>query len=112
MTVDEVVKKLAIELVLETGHTEDFSNYRKIIKRAVVIGTEHFTVKMEEVVAMNREGVEIGRYKSADEAAKKLDIPRGNVFQVLERLRPTAHGLKFIYVRDLELVKREKNLPQ
>jgi hypothetical protein len=106
MTIREVVNKLALELAFKTGNIENMRDYKNTIQMAVVIGTEHFTKKMEEVVAMTRDGVERGRFKSVDDAANKLDIPRGNIFQVLERRRATAHGYKFIYVKDLELFKR------
>lgn len=106
MTTREVVNKLALELAFKTGHMEDMKYYKEYLRMALAVGVEHFTVRMREVVAMNFEGKEMGRFKSVDDAAKKLIIPRQNVFQVLEGRRPSAHGFKFIYVDDIELIER------
>ena len=100
MTIDEVTNKLTFELVTQTGHLEDREICWQYIRYALIIGIEHFTKEMKEVIALDKLGNEVGRYKGVREASVKLKISRGNIYQVLEEKRHTAGGLIFVKNKD------------
>ena len=105
MTHNEVITKLAKEMITVTGETDHYNTYCWFIRQALVIGIEHYTKEMEEIVAMDKWGGEQGRFKGVREASTKLGIPRGNIYQVLEGRRPSAGGFIFIRNKDKFLIK-------
>lgn len=107
MTVDSVVKKLALEMAFITGRTEDMKIYKQYLQMALTIGIDHFTKEMVEIVAMDTEGTEIGRYKSVLEAERKLGVREANIHQVLSGRNHTAGGYMFIRSKDKILIERE-----
>ena len=106
MIQSHVINKLALELAFQTGRMEDMKLYKQYLRMALTVGIEHFTVDMEEVIALNAEGREKGRYKSVADAAKKLGIQRQNIVAVLNSRKQTAGGYLFMKATDKELVKR------
>ena len=96
MILDEVVNKLALELMNRTGNIGHAPLYREFLNMAVIIGMEHFTPDMIEIVALLKDGAEAGRYKCTAEASRKLGIAQGNITAVLEGRRHTAGGYLFI----------------
>jgi hypothetical protein len=105
MTVSEVVNKLALELSFRTGHFEDLKINKEYLNMALMVGIEHFTVDMEEVIAMTKEGAEVGRFKSILDAERKLGVKECNIHQVLAGRNHTAGGYCFIRTKDKILVK-------
>ena len=106
MTINEVVRKLSIEMVLITGHAEDMSIYRKYLNMALVVGTEHFSKDMIEIIAMNYIGKEVGHFKSIRQASIILGIDRRNIYHVLEGKCHSAGGLIFVKSKDKILIER------
>lgn len=74
---------------------------------ALAVGVEHFNVRMEEIVALDSNGTEAGRFRSLSEAHAKLGIDEGSISAVMDGHRQTAGGLKWMKVRDYELIRRE-----
>lgn len=109
MIVSEVIKKLALELSFETGDLEDIKIYKKYLQRALSIGIEHYTKDMEEIIAMNYEGTEIGRFKSVTDASNKLGITQSAISSVLTKTQHSTGGLLFVKLKDLELVLRNES---
>ena len=107
MLQSEVINKLSRECCLAMGDFDYFKTVRIYIQMALSIGIEHYTKDMEEVVALYRDGVEAGRFKSEKDAAEKLGIAYQNISAVLEGRQHTAGGLMFMRTRDYELVERE-----
>lgn len=105
MTTKQVINKLSLELAFQTGKMEDVAWYKKYIGMALSIGIDHFTKNMEEIVAMDHEGRELGRYNSIIEAGRKLGIRESNIHHVLAGRNPTAGGYKFILAKDQILIK-------
>ena len=95
MTINEVTNKLVFEMVQLTGHFEDADIYKSYIRIALTVGMEYFNPMQEEVVATNQKGVEVGRYKSIEEASVKLNIKRQNIVSVVLGHRNKAGGLSF-----------------
>jgi len=108
MIQSEVIDKLARECCLALGDFDHFMTVRTYIQMALSIGIEHYTKDMEEVVAIYRDGVEAGRFKSIKDASDKLGIAYQNISTVLEGRQHTAGGLMFMKTKDYELVEREK----
>jgi hypothetical protein len=108
MIQSEVINKLSRECCLAMGDFDYFKTVRTYIQMALSIGIEHYTKDMEEVVAMYKDGVEAGRFKSEKEAADKLGITYQNIAAVLQGRQHTAGGLLFMRTRDYELVERNK----
>ena len=75
---------------------------------ALSIGIEHYTVDMEEIVALYRDGVEAGRFKSVKDASDKMGVTYQNITAVLNGRQHTAGGLLFIRTKDYELVDRKE----
>jgi hypothetical protein len=107
MLQSEVINKLSRECCLAMGDFTYFKTIRTYIQMALAVGVDHYTTDMEEVVAMDFEGKEAGRFKSIKDAANELNFPRQNIVAVLHGRRPSYCGLKFMKVKDYELVRRE-----
>ena len=108
MTQSEVVNKMAMEMAHALGDFEKLKTCRFYINMAITMGTEYFTRRMEEVVAMNYEGKEMGRYKSAREASQELGLDESHISKVLSGRYHSTGGYIFMKVKDKELVKREE----
>jgi hypothetical protein len=109
MTIREVVSKLALELAFKTGRIEDIKAFKEYLTMAVVVGTEHFVNTKEEIIAMDHEGMERGRFKSVVEASEKLGIARNGIEHVLMKRQHQAGGLMFVRSIDLELVIKNED---
>ena len=109
MLQSEVINKLAKELSLAQGTFDYFKINRTYIQMALTVGIEHFHKKAEEIVVLDKDGVEAGRFKSSYEAEKVLGIDRRHISAVINGLQHTAGGLMFIRTRDYELIKRDTN---
>jgi hypothetical protein len=108
MIMSDVINKISRDMALETGNFYDLAIYRKYIQMALVVGIEHFYSDMEEVIAMDHEGREIGRYKSTQDAAEKLGLDRRDVSRVIQGVRHSCGGYLFIKTRDKELIPAKK----
>ena len=106
MTHMEVINKLSFEMLQITGDLDHIDTYRWFIRQALDIGINHFTKDSEEVIAMTRDGVERGRFKSLREASNVLGIDRRNIQHVLAGLNHTAGGYQFILNKDKLLIER------
>jgi hypothetical protein len=73
---------------------------------ALAVGVDHFTKEMEEIVVLDKQGVEAGRFKSIEETAKQLGLHSENISAVLNGRQQTSGGLMFMKTRDYELIKR------
>jgi hypothetical protein len=88
----------------------DFKYHKTVktyIQMALAVGVEHYTVRMEEIVALDKNGIEAGRFKSLSDAHNKLGIDEGSISSVMDGNRQTAGGLKWMRVKDYELIERE-----
>jgi len=108
MIQSEVINKLSRECCLALGDFDHFDTVRTYIQMALSIGIEHYSRDMEEVVALYKDGVEAGRFKSVNDAMNKLGIPQTQICAVLNGRQHTTGGLMFIRTKDYELVKRKK----
>jgi len=106
MTREYIINKLTCELVMLTGDTDSMSSYRKYIAMALDIGVNHFTKDMEEIIAMDKWGNELNRFKSTQDAAEKLGIYRQCITDVLIGRANTAGGLRFIKAKDKVLIPK------
>lgn len=106
MTQSDAVNKMAMEMSHALG---DFSHLRTCkfyLNMAITIGTEHFTHDMEEIVAMNCDGIEVGRFKGLRDAARQLGLHECSISKVINGQHHTTGGLMFIKTSDKELIKR------
>ena len=112
MLQSEVINKLSHECCLAMGSFDYFKTIRIYIQMALAVGVEHYNIRMEEIVAMDKNGAEAGRFRSLSEAHAKLGIDEGSISSVMDGHRQTAGGLKWMKVKDYELVprKQEKGL--
>lgn len=108
MTVNEVVEKLSMEMALALGELDHLGTCRRYIRMALAVGIEHYTKDMEEIVAMNLNGEEVGRFKSATDCAEKLGIPQSYVSTVLTGIQHSSGGFMFIKSKDRELIQCKK----
>jgi len=108
MTQSEVINKLSMEMAIALGDLDTLHTCRHYLSMALSIGIEHFTVTMEEIVAMDFEGVERGHYKSVTDAGEKLGLYAENITAVLNGRQHSAGGFLFIRARDKELVPAKK----
>jgi hypothetical protein len=108
MTQSEVVNKMSMEMALALGDLSHLKTCKFYINMALVIGTESFTKEMEEIVAMNYEGKELGRYKSESDASAQLGISRTQIVDVIKGRRHQTHGYCFIKLKDKELIQKSK----
>jgi hypothetical protein len=104
MTQNEVINKLSMELAVKVGDFDNLNTYRWFIRQALVIGIDHFTKDMEEIIQMNHSGVEITRYKGVLEASRKTGIRQGDISAVLTGVQHSAGGFIFMKSKDRELV--------
>jgi hypothetical protein len=109
MTIHEVVNKLALEMAFDTGHIEDIKIYKEKLQMAVVIGKDHFFHTTEEIIAMDYEGFERGRFKSVTDASEKLGICRSSIDHVLMKRQHSAGGYLFVREIDQELILRKED---
>ena len=107
MIQSEVVNKMAMEMAHRLGDFEHLKTCKFYINMAITIGTEYFTRQMEEIIAMNFEGVELGRFKSETDAANKLGLDSRRISDVFSGRQQSTGGYKFIKVKDRELIKRD-----
>jgi hypothetical protein len=123
MTFDQVVEKLGKEmadrlniLIENAIENSDLSILREnapqlcknYIHIALSVGMDHFHPLDEEIIAMDREGVELGRFKSVTEAEIKLGIHKSAISECLNGNRHTAGGLMFLKTKDKELMDIKK----
>jgi hypothetical protein len=106
MTINEVINKLSLEMSFRTGHIEDVRIYKEYLTMALTIGHDHFINCKEEIIAMTRDGVELGRFKSVADAAKKLGLGRTHIQDVLSHRHYSTGGYLFIRSKDKELIKK------
>jgi hypothetical protein len=108
MTQNEVINKLSTEMAVELGDFDHLALCRKYIQRALVIGTDHFTTDMEEVIQMDRFGTEIQVFKSVGDASRKTGIRQNDISTVLTGVQHTAGGFIFMKSKDKVLTPRKK----
>lgn len=95
-------------MALALGDLDTLQTCRTYIQMALSIGVEHFTKDMEEIIQMDRNGVEMGRFKSVTDASVKTGIPQYQLSAVLTGIQHTAGGFIFIKVKDKELIPKQK----
>jgi len=110
MLQSEVINKLTKELCLAQGTFDYFTINRTYIQMALSIGIEHYTKDMEEIVALYQDGSEAGRFKSFEEASRKLGISQTCISEVVRGTQHTAGGLQFIRAKDYDLVPRNSEV--
>ena len=89
------------------GSFDHFKTVRIYIQMALAVGVEHYMVSMDEVVALDMNGVEAGRFKSIQEAADKMGIKQSGIMNNLAGRSAWAGGLKWMKVKDYELIERD-----
>lgn len=95
--------------LIELATDPEFVNAIKwFVRQALVIGTDHFTKNSEEIIALDMEGHEIGRYKNILEIEKVLGVKESNVHHVLAGRNHTAGGFMFIRSKDRDRVPVRK----
>lgn len=109
MLQSEVIKKLSTECCMSLGDFDYYQTISTYIQMALSIGVKHFHKLEEEIVVLDMKGVEAGRFKSVNEAAKVLGIHAGSISEVLTGKRHSAGGLMFIKTVDYELVERKRD---
>jgi hypothetical protein len=100
MTIDAAIKGLTFEMILQTGDYEHAETYKLFLTRALTIGMDHFSKNMDEIVAFDISGHEVGRYRNAYEASAKLGVARGNINQILSGKKHSIHGYMFRRAKD------------
>jgi hypothetical protein len=108
MTQNEVINKLAMEEAVLLGDLDNLNTFRWFIRQALVIGIDHFSKDMEEIIQLTHFGEEVGRYKSLREAARETGIDRRNIHHVLVGQSHSAGGFLFIKANDKELIPVKK----
>ena len=108
MTTSEVVNKLSMEMAVALGDLDTLQTCRTYLQMALSIGVEHFTKDMEEIIQMDCNGVEMGRYKSVTEASVKIGISQYSISAVLTGIQHTTGGFMFIKTKDKELIPINK----
>lgn len=112
MLQSEVINKLARECCLAIGTFDHFKTIRTYIQMALTVGIEHYTVDMEEIIALYKDGIEAGRFKSLGDAQRKLGLLQSSISDVLAGRQHTAGGLMFMRVKDYDLIPREEKTEQ
>lgn len=97
-----------MELAVKVGDYDNLNTYRWFIRQALCIGIEHFTKDMEEVIQMDRNGVELARFKGVTDASLKLGIRQSDISAVLTGVQHSAGGFLFMKERDKELIPARK----
>jgi hypothetical protein len=101
MTRDKVITSLSSELATLIKQGADIDTACKLyIQMALVVGTDHFYFDQEEVIAYDRLGNEVGRYKSTNDASEKLCVNRRDLHRVIEGKRHSCGGYIFKKVED------------
>lgn len=108
MTQNEVINKLSMEMALDLGDLDTLQTCRIYIQMALYIGIEHYTKEMEEVIMMDHFGIEIARYKSAQDASEKTGINRPSISEVMSGKIHSAGGFIFMKSKDKELIPAKK----
>jgi hypothetical protein len=108
MTQGEVINKLSVEMAVKLEDFDKLNICRKYIQMALAVGVEHFTKDMEEIIQMDRFGVEIARFKGITDASIKIGMRQGDISAVLTGQQHTAGGFIFMKSKDKELVPRQK----
>lgn len=108
MLQSEVINKLSRECCLALGDFDHYKTIRTYIQMALSIGVEHYTKDMTEVIAFWKDGIEAGRFKSVEEASKKLGIRQSDISSVLTGVQHSAGGLMFMKSKDYDLIPKEK----
>jgi hypothetical protein len=108
MTQGEVIEKLSREMALALGDYSTLQTCRIYIQMALSIGVEHYTKDMEEIIVLSIDGREIDRLKSISDVEKKMGIKQQYVSAVLTGQQYSAGGLRFMKVKDKELVPMKK----
>ena len=108
MTQSEVIDKLSIEChsLVEQFPDDKYAIIRKYIQMALVVGLEHFSTEMKEIVVLDYNGVERGRFKSIQDAANKLGIHSTSITAVVNGRQHTAGGYMFMKKSNYELLRR------
>lgn len=108
MLQSEVIQKLAVEChaLVSQYPDQQFSIIRKYIQMGLCVGLEHFTQDMEEIVALDLQGVERGVYKSTQDASNKLGICRQNITAVVNGRKHSVGGYIFMKRKDYQLLRR------
>jgi len=109
MTQSEVINKLSMEMALALGDLDTLQTCRTYIQMALAIGIEHYTKDMEEIIQMDRFGVELDRFKSVSEAVEKTGIPQNYISSVLTGQQHTTGGFIFMRARDKQLIPARKS---
>ena len=104
--IDQVSRLLIEDLKKENCDVEQAC--RQYVQMALSIGIDHFYSDMEEVIAFDKKGNEVGRYKSSQEAAAKLGCDRRDVSRVIEGKRHSCGGYIFMKLKDHELMPVKK----
>jgi hypothetical protein len=104
MTVDQVITKLSLELASITGDSSHVDTYRRYIQMALSVGREHFNDQMNEIVAYDLKGNQVGRFKGVRDAGRKLNIDGAHIRRVIRGERHSHKG--FIFRKDTDLVKK------
>jgi hypothetical protein len=108
MTQNEVINKLSMEMALALGDLDTLRTCRIYIQMALSIGIEHFHVLEEEIIVLDKDGVECGRFKGLADAEKVLGINKASICKCLNGERHSAGGLMFIKTKDKELIPVKK----
>jgi hypothetical protein len=108
MTQGEVINKLSMELAVKVGDFDNLETFRWFIRQALCIGIDHFTKDMEEVIQMDRFGVEIARFKGVTDCSNKTGIRQSDISAVLSGAQHTTGGFMFIKAKDKELIPIQK----
>jgi hypothetical protein len=109
MLQSEAVKKINTEMTLELGGLEYLRICKFYINMAMVVGLECYSKNMEEIIAMNCDGIEVGRFPGLREAERNLGISAGGISNVLAGRHHTAGGLMFMKVKDKELYRKDED---
>ena len=107
MTRDKVINSLTLELVTITGDDEHMSIIRKYIGMTLDIGINHFTKDMEEVIAMDEWGNEIGRFKGVTDAAVKLGLKQYSISDVIAGRQHSTGGYLFAKAHKTQLITQK-----
>ena len=108
MTLSEVINKLSMEQAIALGDLDTLQTCRIYIQMALMVGVEHFTKDMEEIVVMNKQGEEVARFKSVSECEAKLGIPQNQISSALNGYQHSAGGFLFMKLKDKELIPAKK----
>lgn len=98
-----------MECALALGEFNHLQTIRTYIQMALSIGLVHFHILDEEIVVLDMNGKEAGRFKNLASAEKTLGINKSSISEVLNGNRHSAGGLMFMRIEDYELVPREKS---